>query len=387
MTEVGEKYAREIRDWLLGRLAKQHTSGEIAEQSVHLDHQPILWWWLFEGRRFAGLDSPLADAWPWVTRQTRLLLTTYNARLREQDRPEGEVDWQRSLSASAGQAAMVYVQKTSQAGLGADERAALQTWIAWITIGWRQHCAAVGELDLAATAELEQLCPPERFGDELALRRAAHVARRSRWPLLRILVAESLRAKLEPEELDRLPLPAEHDKLFELLCLVRMAAAMHPAPQSLRWLDLEMSDNCVRLPSAACKYQRKFKKEVTRQAFCEAAVRGFDAFGVAVPSIADLLWQFPDPRGGWDGVLVEVKSGGQDFNAGVEQMRVYAQAVRADRQAVTSFGASPNKVTMPQVGIRQQPSRPTCKQQLPTAMNSGSSAAPSESAMLWSGLG
>ena len=121
MTEVGEGYAREIRDWLLGRLARQHTSGSIADQSLHLTHAPILWWWLFEGRRFDGLETPLANAWPWVTRQVRLLLATYNARWREHDRPEGELDWQRTLTASAGQAQVVYVARTSQAGLNADE--------------------------------------------------------------------------------------------------------------------------------------------------------------------------------------------------------------------------------------------------------------------------
>ena len=55
------------------------------------------------------------------------------------------------------------------------------------------------------------------------LRQWAHVTRRSRWPLLRDVVAETLRTVFEPDALDHVPLPTDHATLFELLCLVRIA--------------------------------------------------------------------------------------------------------------------------------------------------------------------
>ncbi len=61
-------------------------------------------------------------------------------------------------------------------------------------------------------------------------------ARRSRWPLLREVVAETFRAAVEPESIDRLPLPSGRDALFELLCAVRILDSLAGPSQQLRIL-------------------------------------------------------------------------------------------------------------------------------------------------------
>jgi hypothetical protein len=41
------------------------------------------------------------------------------------------------------------------------------------------------------------------------------------------VVAETFRAVVKPESIDRLPLPAGRESVFELLCVVRLLDALH----------------------------------------------------------------------------------------------------------------------------------------------------------------
>lgn len=88
------------------------------------------------------------------------------------------------------------------------------------------------------------------------LRRWTHAARRSRWPILRNVVAETLRPTFEPAALDSIPLPTDRPTIFELLCLVRIADCLAGRPDELRWLDLETAHNTLKLPGVTCWYQQ-----------------------------------------------------------------------------------------------------------------------------------
>jgi hypothetical protein len=98
-----------------------------------------------------------------------------------------------------------YVICSSGIGLSEAEHAALVGWQLWIAAEWFEYgrVVKVDPYDWGATPAED----PTEFTSE-QMRRWAHVARRSRWPLLRDVVAESLRPVLEPEELDRIPLPS-----------------------------------------------------------------------------------------------------------------------------------------------------------------------------------
>ena len=158
------------------------------------------------------------------------------------------------------------------------------------------------------------------------LRRWTHAARRSRWPILRNVVAETLRPTFEPAALDSIPLPTDRPTIFELLCLVRIAACLAGRPDELRWLDLEIAHNTLDLPGVTCWYQ---------QGLGRATVLGCPDYGHGFrpPTCStcgcrrvDPAFEFEEPRNGIDGILVEAKSGGQGFDDTVAQLRVYRQA-------------------------------------------------------------
>ena len=54
--------------------------------------------------------------------------------------------------------------------------------------------------------------------------------------------------------------------------------------------------------------------------------RAVRAFGVHTPKFIDVAVDFATPRNGYDGIIAEIKSGGQNYDAAVEQLRVYSSA-------------------------------------------------------------
>ncbi len=300
-------WQRELRDWLLGRLSKQKSAGGIEPQTEHLTHRPIALWWMLEGKRYPYLGGVLAESWASVGAQIRALLATYNAEWQESERPLGEVDWARTMARTAGSSRPVYVCRASRAGLLGEERAALLGWAGWIAGEWRLHATEFGLPDSEAA---DQLPVPASVLGPPPLQRWAHVARRSRWPFLRLVVAESLRVLLEPQELDKLPLPADRATLFELLCLKRIAHALAPEASRMRWLT-SAEDNEVHVGQLRCQFQRSLGREQVLahggyEGDLAAVLRGF---GVAVPARTDVWVRFRTPINGFDGILVEAKSG------------------------------------------------------------------------------
>ena len=93
-----EEYSDEIRDWLVGRLAKNRRTGIIQTQHpAMLENSPILSWWIFEGRQYQGLEGPLAANWTIIDHQARRLLSTSNPHWRIVGTPEGNrLDYKRA---------------------------------------------------------------------------------------------------------------------------------------------------------------------------------------------------------------------------------------------------------------------------------------------------
>lgn len=221
-----------------------------------------------------------------------------------------------------------YVVRSSGVGLGEDEHAALHGWLRWIAAEMTAYekCNGLANLVEAADA-LRTVASPVGEGASTMqqLRRWAHIARRSRWPLLRDVVAESLRPALEPDSLDHLPLPQDPATLFELLCLVRIAHWLLPHPQDLRWLDRERADNELRLGDATCFYQQavNIAHEGVASAFCPGLAEALPVFGFGLVGRIDLAFDFQPPLNGFDGIIVETKSGNQGPKETVGQLVLY----------------------------------------------------------------
>jgi hypothetical protein len=231
------QYLKEIRDYLLGRLAREHTTGKLLPVSDELPTPPILSWWIFEGRRYQGLEQCLALELDRVLRQAVRLRATYNPHWRYVQAPEGDVDWVATAFVSAISGSPEYVCKTSKVGLSSEEQGALDGWLLWLGRLWAGYVKEVNPPPGAPQFvpwEVIETAPPALR----QLQRWAYVAKRSRWPLLRNVVAETLRCVFEPQVLDAVPLPSDHATLFELVCIVRILQALEPAPTEIRWIDL-----------------------------------------------------------------------------------------------------------------------------------------------------
>ena len=330
--DAAEAWPREIRDYLLGRLATSQQSVPLAApQTQLLAHAPIRRWWIFEGKRYPSIQGTLASRWVEVRRAARRLEQTFNPRLRLSERPDGTIDWGHTFARGPFGPHAEYVLRSSAVGLGAEEHAALCGWMRWIAAEWTPYAARFGlDLPVAARQAVHGLAAK---GSEVRatveqLRRWAQVARRSRWPLLRDLVAESLRAALEPDMLDRIPLPIDRPSLFELLCLVRIARRVAPDPVELRWLDLELTGNKLTLPGSTCWYQQSLERDAVLRTpdFEHGLAEVAPVFGLRVPQRIDLAFDLDPPRHGISAIVVEAKSGSQGFDAAVAQLRVYRRA-------------------------------------------------------------
>lgn len=327
------EWAEEIRTYLLGRMSRMQAAGVLPEPKSAELVPPVLRWWVFEGKRYRGVAGPLAGAWAELALRFRALLATFNPRLRVTDHPDGNVDWPRTLARAGGKLSE-YVTAASATGLSEAELQAVQGWVGWIAGHWRRYAEKVGlpnpgRIDalLACGSNAADGSPASRE----RLRTWAHTTRRSRWPLLRDVVAESLRCELEPEELDKLPLPTDRAALFELLCLVRIAAHVSPFPGDIRWVDAELSGNAVVIPGATLRYQLVLGSDAVRATLTEPGLRaGVEQFGVRVPDRIDVLCEFPPTPGnmrGITGILVEAKSGAQEPSHALGQLRVYRETL------------------------------------------------------------
>lgn len=333
-------WAKEIGDYLLGRMANNPRSVDLENwYKTKLEQPPILRWWIFEGKPYPALDGSLAGNLKQVVQQATQLRTTFNPRLRLSDRPDGVVDWSQTLARGLFQVPRQYMVRSSGIGLDENEYQALAGCLGWIRHEWKQYAEYLDKQsdiewpDFARTAE-----PP------FPLQRWAHVAKRSRWPLLRGIVAESLLPFIQDDKLNLVPLPLEREHLFELLCLVRVARCVAPPPRDIRWLfrktDNEAGNetaNQIKLEGVRICYQEKLDPKAVRETYKEAGLKcALEKFNVGVHDRTDIAFEFDQPRADFDGIIIEAKSGEQGYKRAVDQLRVY-QAARPRKRGGSRY--------------------------------------------------
>jgi hypothetical protein len=321
-----QAWAHEIRDYLLGRISSKFTTGIIKEpKTSELANLPIRRWWVFEGKQYRVLEGSLAKNLEHVIRSARRLDGTFNPLLRLSNRADGVVDWGQTLARGPGWGGQEYVVRSSGIGLDEAEHAALWGWMGWIAEEWDAYKNLV---DDEITVQWSHVTRDKRPFTHEQLRRWAHTARRSRWPLLRSVVAESLRPTLEPEEIDRLPLPNDRAKLFELLCLVRIANCVAPPPSELRWLNPDIDNNRIALQGVCIHYQQSLQRDsvLATSEYAGPLALAVRFFNLRIPKYIDLAFDFEKVSAGFDGLIVEAKSGSQQYTETVAQLRTYRLA-------------------------------------------------------------
>ena len=325
MSDAPSSWTTEIRDYLLGQNPKHASAVSLTSPRRIPARAPARRWWIFEGARFALLGGTLSANWDRAASIVRGLERTNNPRRSLSERADALVDWPATIARGVGEFPRSYVVRSSGIGLDDDERTALHGWMDWIDDEWRQYAE---RHDLPEATPWRRRSPSEARPTEAQLRRWLHVSRRSRWPFLREIVAETIRPIFEPTALNRIPLPRDRAKLFELLCLVRIARSVAPAPDDLRWLGAEYGDNKLSIDGATVFYQQSLGAAavLSTQWYSGGLRRSVEAFGIQTPKFVDVAVDFAKPRNGYDGIIAEIKSGGQNYDAAVEQLRVYSSA-------------------------------------------------------------
>jgi hypothetical protein len=325
---VPEEWSREIRGWLLGRLGKGLTTGESPAAEANL-HGRALAWWVFEGKRHRFLDGPLSLRTVEVDREIRRLDAVLSPEWSVEESPAAETDWVRTALRRPTDPVPRFVVRASSSGLTDLEREALHGWRRYTADLWRGYTA---ELGVPAGAPETLPWQPEEEPEPVSprqLHRWAQAARRSRWPLLREVVAETFRAAVEPESIDRLPLPSGRESVFELLCVVRLLDALHGPGGQIRLLGDGEDLAGIRLPGLTCRYQGWLGGErLSDEELGAPCVCALERHGVVLPRRFDALVTFEKPRAGFHGILLEAKSGAQSFADTVHQLKAYRAALK-----------------------------------------------------------
>lgn len=321
-------WEREIRGWLLGRLGKGLTTGESPAAETNLAGRALAWW-IFEGRRHRFLDGPLALRSAEAEREARRLDAVLSPEWSVDESPAAETDWVRTALRRPMDPLPRFVVRASSSGLTDLEREALHGWRRFTAGLWRDYTA---ELGVPAGAPETLPWQSEEEPEPVSLRqlhRWAQAARRSRWPLLREVVAETFRAAVEPESIDRLPLPSGRESVFELLCVVRLLDALHGPSGQIRLLGDGDDLAGIRLPGLTCLYQGWLGGErLSDEELGAPCVNALERHGVVLPRRFDALVTFDKPRAGFHGILLEAKSGAQSFADTVHQLKAYRAALR-----------------------------------------------------------
>jgi hypothetical protein len=198
--------------------------------------------------------------------------------------------------------------------------------------------------------DLETLALPLHGETEVApsiLRRWAVVAVRARWPLFRHLIGPTLRARLEGLSLDSLPLPTEHDRLFELYVLVRVASALEPSRPEVRWFTrraLHKGGGTAHFGRLRVDWHHAFSRgEVWEAATSDAYARAAARFRLPEHLHLDLRFDLSRvPNRAFDGLAIEVKSGRQSWGKAQWQVWSYGRALaaKAPNQRLLAWGLS-----------------------------------------------
>jgi hypothetical protein len=105
---------------------------------------------------------------------------------------------------------------------------------------------------------------------------------------------------VEPESIDRLPLPAGRESVFELLCVVRLLDALHGPSGQIRLLGDGEDLAGIRLPGLPCLYQGWLGGErLSDEELGAPCVSALERHGVVLPRHFDALVIFDKPRAGF----------------------------------------------------------------------------------------
>ena len=339
---VALAWAEEIRAYLLGRVQRDRATDALPRTvRSSMAPPPIRSWWLFEGKRYALFRGPLRANWGEVCRRALALLRNFNPAWRVADRPEGHVDWARTLARGGDLTTSEFVVQSSRVGINDDERAAIVGWAQWISSEWRRYCIRFGLYDVLEPVRGFSLRISDSVATDAQLRRWAHTTRRSRWPLMRDVIAETIRVVLEHQDVERVPLPTVRSTLFELLCFVRALKALVPEPTELRWIDPDLGDNRIDVGGVCGSYQWSLGRGnvLASSEFAGHLADALRVFRVGVPDRIDVSFRFSTPRRGIHGIVMEAKSGKQETAATVHQLKAYRSSIpRADHERWLVWG-------------------------------------------------
>ena len=321
-------YQEYILAWLVGRLSANRTIGQIPRQQFKgPSDSPHIFWWVLEGKPYRGFGT-LADGLESgaVRRKIRQLLLRYSPKRRITSNPEGDTDWPATALHNATALGREFVSNATSPGLGDEEKFALLKWEEWIEELWRYYDNVFNDSPLIKKPSVS----------DFPLKKIRHIAKRSRWPFMRNVVAESVRRILEPQEFDQLPLPDDHETVFELYCMVKLLHTLEPDPECIRWIDIHTEgekNNQIRIPGIELSFQYNCVREkVLRTSEFDGGLRAAEKrHRLRVHHKADGLLRFTPPRSGFNAVVIEVKSGGSSsFNTAVPQLKSYRAALRQD---------------------------------------------------------
>jgi hypothetical protein len=115
--------------------------------------------------------------------------------------------------------------------------------------------------------------------------------------------------------------------MFELLTLSRVLRVLRAAPRHIRWLSAS-NGNLIRVDDVTAEYEKTWARDrlLKGSAYGDGLRAAIEEFGVSIPERADLFVSLP-AAAPLEGILIECKSGGQQFSAGVEQLRAYRAAL------------------------------------------------------------
>jgi hypothetical protein len=332
-----EAWATEVRDYLLGRVSTNLTSGHVKPTLHRFGYSPARRWWIFEGKIHKSLGGSFAVCSAQLATRLRSLLSTLNPQRSIVDRIEGPIDWCRTIARGPAYPPE-YVTTTSSVGLPEQELSSLKGWLRLIVREWHAYTESVDVFHHTGMKQLELLAHDfgshdARSDTEPPVTHWAHLFRRSRWGILRNVVAESLRPFVESEEIDQLPVPSEREVRFELLCLVRIARTLIHVPGCIRWLQLGLAHNSLNIDKLRIEYQLTVDADDCRRGLSTsdamlAALRHFD---IAVPREPDLLLTISSLHSEFEQILVEAKSGSQPVSAAFFQLRAFSSALTPKR--------------------------------------------------------
>ena len=336
LSEKTKRYSDEIRNYLIGRLVPKKFNADLYKNyKLLLNDTPVLAWWVLEGKEYRGYSGPIYKDWKAIEKQIQVLLSTYNPKWQGGYFPEGEIDWVATAFRTVTNITPEFVCKTSKMGLSDNEKAALLGWMSWFSQLWSRYKQSF-KIDEGPEYLFSEYFPFVSDHLEPSIRqvmRWATAAKRSRWPLLRNVVAESFRCVFEPVYIDKLPLPTSEYDIFELLCMVRILRRISPMPSMIKWVDLASGNNQCSIPEATFHYQFNFKLEdvLNSYEFSPELKQAISRQNVRVPKILDGYLELREPIRGFVGILVEAKSGNnRNFGETVYQLKTYLSAIRKE---------------------------------------------------------